>query len=188
MDNESLDKILRDAAQRQYWIVLWGYPDRSPDEGKQIFDDEFYDEGLTRNVRDMQIQDILFVHRIKVSKIMYVSEVIDPPRLSTDQETVQQPWRKRWKWSVRAKNVTPIYGRHWRSLGKKTFALADQFNALHSNEPVNLGRMNFGSHVKISRSFAEFLIDEIKQLEVGDRKYVRRPIRVVHNRARTGVE
>jgi len=30
--------------------------------------------------RDMTIGDILFIHRIKVARLVYVSEVIDQPR------------------------------------------------------------------------------------------------------------
>ena len=57
MDDESLNKILADVNNRQFWIVLWGYPGRSPNEDRQIFDDPFYDEGLPKNVRDMRIGD-----------------------------------------------------------------------------------------------------------------------------------
>ena len=81
MDEETLNQILQDANNRQFWIVLWGYPELSADEGKQVFDEPVYDEGLTRNVPDMRIGDVLFVHRIHVSKIIYISEVIEPPRI-----------------------------------------------------------------------------------------------------------
>ncbi|HKG97884.1 MAG TPA: hypothetical protein VKA97_08720, partial [Pyrinomonadaceae bacterium] len=114
------------------------------------------------NVRDMRIGDILFVHRIKVAKLIYVSEVIDPPRESTPQESQKEQWRKRWTWSIRGKNLTPTYGQNWRSCGEKTFSLAKRFNELNPNNQVNIGRINFGSHVKIPRHFAEFLLREIK--------------------------
>ena len=43
MDEESLNQILQDANERQFWIVLWGYPELSADEGKQVFDEPVYD-------------------------------------------------------------------------------------------------------------------------------------------------
>ena len=107
MDKESLKEIMADAHKRQFWIVLWGYPERTPDEDMQIFNEPFYDEGLTRNIQDMKIGDILFVHRIHISKIIYVSEVMMPPRKSSVEESEGEEWRKRWTWSVRAKNLTP---------------------------------------------------------------------------------
>jgi len=165
LDNDSLNKILVDLNNRQFWIVLWGYPERSPDEDRQIFDEPIYDEGLSRNVRYMRIGDVLFVHRIKVAKLIYVSELIDLPRKSTPQETQKEEWRKRWTWSIRGKNLTPNYGQHWRTCGEKTFNLAKRFNELNPNDLVNLGRINFGSHVKIPQLFAQFLLREIKSLD-----------------------
>ena len=167
MDNEPLNKVLLDVNDRKFWIVLWGYPERSPDEDKQIFDEPVYDEGLSKNVTSMRIGDILFVHRIKVAKLIYVSEVIDPPRKSTAQESQKEEWRKRWKWSVRGENLTPKYGQHWRRCGEKTFTLAKRFNELNPTDPVNIGRINFGSHVEISQHFALFLLQGIKALRDG---------------------
>jgi hypothetical protein len=166
MDKESLNQILLDTNNRQFWIVLWGYPEHSPDEDKQIFNEPFYDEGLTQNVQDMRIGDILFVHRIHISKIIYVSEVIAPPRKSTAEESVKEEWRKRWIWSVSAKNLTPEYGKYWRGCAERTFTLAKQFNELHPDGPINVRRLNYGRHIKIPQAFAEFLLKAIKNLEV----------------------
>jgi hypothetical protein len=47
--------VLIDLPARQFWLVLWGYPELSPDEGMQTFGESFYDHGLTRNVQDMKI-------------------------------------------------------------------------------------------------------------------------------------
>lgn len=161
MDKESLKEIMADAHNRQFWIVLWGYPERAPDEDMQIVNEPFYDEGLTRNVQDMKIGDILFVHRIHISKIIYVSEVIMPPRKSSVEESEGEEWRKRWTWSVRAKNLTPEYGQYWRTWGERTFTLANQFNELHPHDSVNIRRLNYGSPVKIPHAFAQFLLDKI---------------------------
>ena len=55
MDNDSLNRVLLDLNNRQFWIVLWGYPERSADQDKQIFDGCVYDEGLYKNVHDMRV-------------------------------------------------------------------------------------------------------------------------------------
>ena len=77
MDEPTLNPILADADNRQFWIVLWGYPTHSPTEGQQVFNEPFYDHGFSRDVPKMRIGDVLFVHRIKVSKIMFVGELVE---------------------------------------------------------------------------------------------------------------
>ncbi len=169
MDEQTLTSVLADAHNRQFWIVLWGDPTHSPDEDAQVFKETFYDQGLTRDVPDMRIGDILFVHRIKVSKIIFVSEVVELPRKSTVAESEEEDWRKHWKWSVRLKNLTPNYGRWWRHVADKTFPLNQQFNDQHPKEPISIGRLQHGSHVKISQTFAKFLLNEIISLGQMDR-------------------
>ena len=159
MDNNALNAILSDAHNRQFWIVLWGDPTHSPDDDAQIFDEPFYDHGFSREVRNLQIGDILFVHRIKISKIIFVGEVVGEPRKSRADE--KEDWRKHWMWSVALKNLTTTYGIHWRRRAQRTFALKDQFNELNPQNPVKIGRLLFGSHVQIPESFARFLLAEI---------------------------
>ena len=164
MDDVVLRSVLQDAHNRQFWIVLWGDPSHSPDEDAQIFNEPFYDQGLPRNVPQIRIGDILFVHRIHISKIIFVGEVVDLPRRSTAAETEKEDWRKRWNWSLRLKNLTPEYGAWWRRRARKTFDLNEEFNDLHSDAPVNIRRLLFGSHVQIPKRFAEFLLNEIASI------------------------
>lgn len=108
----------------------------------------------------------MFVHRIHVSKIVYVGEVIELPRKSTKQESVNEQWRNRWTWSISAKNLTPEYGHYWKRCAERTSNLARQFNENNPHDTVNIRRLNYGSHVKIPLRFAEFLLREIIGLEV----------------------
>jgi hypothetical protein len=165
MDNEALEQVLVDAGKRQSWIVLWGIPEHSPDQDQQVFDGPIYDHGFPRNPKGLKIGDILFVHRIRVSKIMYVGEVISLPRKSSAQEIESEPWREKWSWSVATKNLTPEYGSKWRKRGEKTFDLSKRYNELHPNEPVKISAIMFGTHVRIPRAFAEFLIGNITVLK-----------------------
>lgn len=164
MDNDALNAVLSDAHNRQFWIVLWGDPTHSPDEDAQIFDEPFIDHGFSREIRSLKIGDILFVHRIKISKIIFVGEIISELRKSGIEEAEKEWWRKYWSWSVTLKNLTPTYGTHWRKRARKTFELRDIFNELNPRNPVNIGRLLFGSHVQIPEKFAKFLLNEIMSL------------------------
>ena len=74
-------------------------------------------------------------------------------------------WRKRWTWAIRARNLSPEYGRYWNRCGERPFNLAREFNELHPDGPVNIRRLNYGSHVKIPRHFAEFLLITLRGLK-----------------------
>lgn len=160
-DKEALSQVIKEANRRQFWIVLWGDPQHSADEDAQVFDQPIYDQGLARKPESMRLGDILFVHRIHISKIIFVGEIIDAPRKSTSEEIEKESWRKRWTWSVQLKNLTPTYGLHWRESAQRTFALKDQYNELNPHDQVNLGRLQHGMYVKISEGFARFLLNEI---------------------------
>ena len=167
MDSESLSRIIQDSRSRQFWIVLWGVPGRSPDEGEQIFDQLMYDHGFSRNIDAIIEGDLLFVHRIGISKLIYVGEVVARARMSTAAERNEETWRQHWKWSVTVKNLTPEFGKHWRQ-GEKTFTLAHQYNESRPQFPVKLSRIKFGSHVQIPREFADFLLTSIMSLGAQD--------------------
>jgi hypothetical protein len=165
MDNQALTASLADPRHRQFWIVLWGDPTHSPDEDAQAFDEPFYDHGFPRDVPDMKIGDILFVHRIKISKIIFVGEVVDESRKSRPDEIERDDWRKHWAWSVRLQNLTPTYGRHWKRRAQKTFALKDEYNDRNPQNLVSIGALQHGSHVRIPEGFARFLLNEIIRLD-----------------------
>lgn len=165
MDNEALNGVMLDIGGRQFWIVLWGDPEHSPEEDVQVFNEPVYDQGLARKPGGMKVRDILFVHRIHISKIIFVGEVIAAPRISSAEESKKESWRRRWKWSVQLRNLTPVYGKHWRRYAERTFPLKDRFNELNPQDQVNIGRLQHGLHVEIPEAFAKFLLNEIIELE-----------------------
>lgn len=128
MDNEALNEVILDADARQFWIVLWGDPEHSPDEDSQVFDEPTYDQGFAVNPAAIKIGDILFVHRIHVSKIIFVAQTVASPRKSTENESRKESWRKRWQWSVETKNLSPIYGAYWKRYSLKPLDLAKEYN------------------------------------------------------------
>lgn len=164
MDNEILSDLLNQTRGRRFWIVLWGDPEHSAEDDVQIFDEDHYDQGLARNPEAMKVGDILFVHRIHISKIIFVGEVVEAPRKSLACESEKDEWRKRWTWSVRLKNLTPNYGVRWRWFAEKTFPLKDRYNELNPDHQVSIGRLQHGLHVQIPERFAKFLLNEIISL------------------------
>jgi serine/threonine protein kinase len=156
---DDLDFLTSHLASRQSWIVLLGVPEIRT-EDTEIFDQPQYDHGFP--IRPgIQPGDILFVHRIGISKIAYVGEVLALPRKSTESEIQAEPWRARWAWSVSTKNLTPEFGGHWREQSAGTFQLAKRYNELNPENQVKISALKFGRHVKIPMPFAEFLIKEL---------------------------
>jgi hypothetical protein len=161
MDSAALNPLVVNADDRQFWIVLWGEPDHSPEEDTQVFNESHYDHGFAVNPAAMKLGDILFVHRIHISKIIFVAEIVASPRRSTEEEKRKESWRQRWQWSIETKNLTPTYGTYWKRYAVKPFDLAKEYNKANAHDKVNLGRMNFGNYVRISQGFAKFLLNEI---------------------------
>jgi hypothetical protein len=164
MDDAELNAVLLDADERQFWIVLWGDPDHSPEEDDQVFNLEHYDQGFPRSPVTMSVGDILIVHRIHVSKVIFVAETIELPRESTPEEAKKDWWRVRWQWSVATRNLTPKYGAYWKRHSVKPFDLARAYNKLNPGDKVTLGVLNHGSCVRVSESFALFVLNEIIKL------------------------
>lgn len=165
MDNESLNQILLNSGNRQFWIKQWGHPDLSSDEGQQSFDFPIITVGFARNPRKVNVGDILIVYRIKVSKIMFVAESVTSPKHATDEELRNNPLFKRWPWSMDVRNLTPTFGTRWNMYSLKPFALADEYSRLNPQDKVRLGSLNFGiGNLRISEGFGKFLIKEILRL------------------------
>jgi hypothetical protein len=166
MDNANLNDLLLDSGERQFWLKPWGNPDRSPEEEEQFFTSSNLTIGFSKRPKSVQIGDILVVHRIKVSKIMLIAEVISSPHQATDEEKRKNPLLNRWSWSVEAKNLTPIYGAQWFEHSLKTFALADEYNKSNSQDKVKLEGIKRGNDkLRIPEEFGKFLIKEIQRLE-----------------------
>jgi hypothetical protein len=164
MDSETLNDLLLNINQRLSWIVLWGDPAFSADEGPQIFSDHTIEHWFPMHPAAMKPGDILFVHRIKVKKLIFVAETTSSPRKAREEEVKKDPRQKRWMWSVDTRNLTPIYGAHWDEYSLKTFNLADEYNELNPQDQVNIRRLQFGAPVRISTGFARFLLNQIIRL------------------------
>jgi hypothetical protein len=165
MDNTSLSELLANTAGRQFWIKQWGDPERPADFELQSTSDPEIPIDFSQKPNSIKIGDVLIVHRIKLAKIMLVAEVLSEPYEATSEDFKKEYWRERWNWRVDTRNLTPDYGSQWNEHSLKTFALAKEYNEANPQDNVNIGRLNFGAHVRISENFARFLINEIMQLE-----------------------
>jgi hypothetical protein len=166
IDNSTLNDLLLNAGERQFWIKPWGHPDLPADEGQQLFNDPTIRIGFSRNPDRVKKKDILIVYRIKVSKLIFVAEVTSLPRHVTDEEIITNPLFERWSWSIETKNLTPIYGTHWYEYSLKPFDLANKYNELNPQNQVNLGSIQRGNDkLLISEGFGKFLIKKIKDCQ-----------------------
>jgi hypothetical protein len=112
----------------------------------------------------INVGDILFVHRIGVASLIFVAELASEARKATAEELAKDPRHKRWAWVVDTRNLTPMFGAHWREHRLKTFALSKEYNRLNPQDRVKVGRLQFGAPVRISQGFAKFLLERIINL------------------------
>ena len=164
MDDAALTELLRDERERQFWLKPTGDPARQPGTDL-VFCEPSVPVEFVKEPTEVRIGDALLLYRIKVSKLTCISVCESKPRKFTQQELEQEPWRERWPWFITVKNLTPEYGRVWNEFGLQPFPLVRAYNALHPNGRQRLGALQFGKdRLKITRSFAEFLIRRILAL------------------------
>lgn len=162
MDNTTLNQLLAESGKRQFWIKPWGHPDLPASEGQQIFNSPVITTGFAKKPSGVKIGDILFVYRIKVSKLMFIAEAISPAWEVTNEDIKRIPDLKRWKWNIATRNWTPTFGVHWAECSLHPFSLADEHNELHPQDKVSLGSIQFGGDKRrITKGFAESIIKKI---------------------------
>lgn len=161
MDEETLNELLLNMDGRQFWVVLWGDPELDPYSETMNFNEPVIEHWFPMHPASIKPGSILFVHRIHFSNIIFVAETISLARRVTDEEIRNNPQHERWAWSINTKNLTPTFGMLWRELNLKTFVLSREYNELHPEDRITLGRLNFGAPARISSGFARFLLKKI---------------------------
>lgn len=162
----TLDDLLLNPDERQFWIKPWGLPGLPVDQGQQLFNDPTIRIGFSRNPKGVKVGDILIVYRIVVSELIFVAETISPPSHVTDEEIMINPLFQRWPWQIETRNLTPSYGTHWSRYSLKPFDLVDKYNELYPQDQVNLGGIKRGSDkLLVSEGFGKFLIKKIKDCQ-----------------------
>lgn len=165
MDNEALINLLK-SSDRQFWIKPWGDPDLAPEEEQYRFEQPVIPTGFSKQPNGVSVGDILFVHRIKISKLMFVAETLASPVPITAEDIRLNPKCKRWPWNIETRILTPDLAKVWMKHSLKTWSLAKEYSNLHPEDHVSLGSLNFGSDkLRISEGFAKFLMNEIMRLD-----------------------
>ena len=167
MDNKSLSELLIDPSARQFWVKPIGDPTLPSDGEPHLLsiDTSSMRIDFVSMPSAVRVGDILIVYRIKLSQLVYVAEVVSSPVSATADEMKREPLRKRWRWSVQTRNLSPTFGTQWSKYPLKPFALAKEYNERNPLDKVKLGTLNFGKDkVRISPGFGSFLINEIARL------------------------
>ena len=165
MDNTNLNDLLTSTKGRQFWVKQWGDPKKDKDFELQSTTELEIGIDFSQKPTSIQIGDILIIHRIKHAKIMFVAEVTSEPCKATPEDIKKQDWRKDWGWRLETRNLTPVYGGQWKEHSLKSFALAKEYNEANPQDEANLGRLNFGKHVRVSEDFGKFVFNEIMRID-----------------------
>jgi hypothetical protein len=176
LDNGKLTDLLRDTANRQFWIKPWGsrdFPDQ-PDAkpGTQFFAASQLEITFSKskNPPDINEGDIFLVYHVRMShmdapKLVCVTEACSSPSYATTEQLEKETWRPKWPWSIQARNLTPAYGSKWSRYSLNPFRMTKEFNAKNPSAKVTLGAINFGAtKLRIREDFARFLLKEIIRL------------------------
>jgi hypothetical protein len=167
MHNVTLDALLGDAADRQFWLKPVGPPKDHPDWAAP--------EHRTWTQRDIEVHfakspariaagAVIIAYRIRIQKLIYVATRL--PREEWGPAETRPEWsRRRWPHLIKARNLTPEYGSVWDRHQLQPFALAREYNELDPDQPARLGSILRGNDkTSLPRPFAEFLIRRIREL------------------------
>jgi hypothetical protein len=173
MDDANLNEVLRDTSNRQFWLKPWGsskFPEHpSAQPGTQFFADPKLEIAFakTKNPPPVQERDIFLVYHIKMPhmeapSLVCVTEAGTAPSYTTLEQIRNEEWRKKYPWSIYARNLTPTFGSKWSNYSLNPFSLAKEYNACNPSDKVMLGAINFGAtKLRIREDFAKFLLNEI---------------------------
>lgn len=168
MDNQSLNAVLSSNRERQFWFKPIGLPGQPLHDHPETWPEDPVDITFTNRPR-VEVGDVLIAYRTGAVRLIYVAECLEPAREFTDEEMRENHWRNRFPWHFNARNLTPEFGRVCINYRLNPYAMARAFNLEHSETPVTLGAINFGSSVLgIPRPFAEVLLLSIRNLDNSD--------------------
>lgn len=168
MDNKKLDELLSHSDNRRFWLKPIGPPKDTPEwdtEELRTWEDGELEVHFHDNPVHVHVGDVLIGFRVRYSKLTYVAERLSVTD-SAQWENRPEWARQRWPFPIKARNLTPEYGKVWKQYDLQPFHLAKEYNASHAEDQVKLGSVQRGNDkVQISRGFAEFLIQQIRALD-----------------------
>ena len=127
-----------------------------------------------RQPKNVKIGDILIVYGVGTQKLIAIHRVTTLPIAFTQAELNSNPGLERWPWYIMGDNLTPNFGGEWWLHNFRLFDLADKYITMYPNRVLTsagnkgLGALQIGwDRLKITREFAEFLINPILVIERG---------------------
>lgn len=166
MDNQSLNELLQDKRERQFWLKPVGLRGIPLLNNKEVFPESEVEIRFVDKVTNIDDGDVLIVYRVGAAKLMYVAERLPRSQWTTPEDpTLTEEIRVRYPHFIKARNLTPEYGVWWSEFNLKPFTLAKRWNLLHLDEPARLGAINWSKdRAPIPRWFAEALTQRIRDI------------------------
>jgi hypothetical protein len=163
VDNESLDDMLQDKRERQYWLKPVSRPGVPLGRDPETFPESEVETHFVDRVDNIAEGDVLIVYRTGVAKLMFVAVRLPHSQWTTPPANRSEENKRRYPYFFKAKNLTPEYGVCWPGFNHKPFTLANQLNPLHPEDLARLGRIQHHSdRAPIPRWFAEYLIQRTR--------------------------
>jgi hypothetical protein len=171
VDNERLERVLKDPESTQFWLKPVGLGDRPiiiNGKEQEVFGEAEIEIRFTRNADEVHDGDVLIVYRVGLAAVMYVAERLPRTEWTTAEDVYPAGVCERYPHWFKARNLTPAFGQHWQRFLIKPFTLAKRVNEDHPNDPAKLGALFFGKdRARIPPWFAEFLIRHIQAAGLG---------------------
>lgn len=165
VDDNNLDTLLKDGRERQFWLKPIGPPKDHPDwgvEDSQTWTEREIEIHFAKSPAQVAVGAVLIAFRVRYKELIFVAERL--PFAEWGKLQVRSEYsRRRWPHAIKARNLTPEYGKVWKQFDLQPFLLANEYNAIHPEDPVRLGTIQRGNDkARIPCRFAEFLIQRIR--------------------------
>lgn len=111
--------------------------------------------------------DVIICYGVGLSSILSIYVTKNVPQYSTEDEIIDEPWKERWPWYIRAENQTCEYGAAWATHQLILKSLREEFKKKYPLEKVTfksdtLGALQWGTdHIKLNPRFACYIIDKV---------------------------
>lgn len=112
--------------------------------------------------------DMLITTAIGAGSLLSYFTVIGGLECVSEDEKKEDPWKERWPYFMEGRNQSVAFGKKWWKYNLRRQDLVEEFTELYPNVPVTsaggytLNTINRGADkVRITKEFAEFLIDKI---------------------------
>jgi HKD family nuclease len=154
-----------------FWLKPIGVTDDPVSPERQFNQDIDRLNFSKRRPTGVKPNDVLITYGVGTSKILSVYRATSFAVHVTPEDLAAAPRMERWPWYVVGQNLTPRYGAVWSRHDLALNNLKSEFLASNPNGTITavggktLGTIQRGAdRVKLSREFASFIIDKVKQI------------------------